>query len=158
IEIMHFQEQAAGFRLERSMIRAGRPTRVGVGRKRGATLAFRIVANDEVARHQIDLLPVIVDEGSGSEDAWCKSQQARARAAFGLFIERAGQDLLCNSLGVARRRLPAGAHVEAVELLMLFVHGHGDVIPSPSHWTDNLNFCAAIAPPGYWGRSSIRRG
>src|SRR5262249_57563878 len=76
VEIMHFQQQAAGYRLERSMIRAGRPTRVGVGRKRGAALALRIVADDEVARHPLDLLPVIVDEGSGSEDAWRKSQQA----------------------------------------------------------------------------------
>src|SRR5215467_3145147 len=129
---MHFQQQAAGFRLERSVIRAGRPTGVGVGRKRLAPLTFSVVADDEVARNQINLLPVIVDEGSGREDTWCKSQQARARAAFGLLIERAGQDLLLNSLGVARRRLPAGAHVEGVELPMLFVHGHGDDIPSLS--------------------------
>src|SRR5215475_6944021 len=129
---MHFQQQAAGFRLERSVIRAGRPTGIGVGRKRLAPPTVSIVADDEVARNQINLLPVIVDEGSGRENAGCKSQQARARAAFGLLIERAGQDLLLNSLGVARRRLPAGAHVKGVELSMLLVHGHGDDISSLS--------------------------
>src|SRR6266567_3236266 len=51
--------------------------------------------------------------GAGRE-----AQQPRAAAVLLRLVERAGEDLLLDADGIARRRLPAAAHVEPVEFEM----------------------------------------
>src|SRR4051794_11235841 len=115
---MDLEQRAAAVRLERAVRRAGRPTRVGAGRKILAALALRIVAHGEVAVQQVDLFPIFVDEGIGGVDPRLEAQQARAAARPGFLVEAAGQDLLLDAGRIAGRRLPAAAGVDLVELLV----------------------------------------
>src|SRR5262245_8696822 len=112
------------------MVCARRTAGIGVGRKRSATLATRVVADDQIARKEVYLLPIRVHEGSNGECPRRKAQKARARAALADFIERAGQDLLRNALGIAGRSRPAVGHVERMKLRMLLIYRHGDFISS----------------------------
>src|SRR5258706_2546459 len=114
VEIVDFEQRAAGVRLERAVHRAGRAAGIGAGREILAALALRIVADRQIAVHQIDLLPIFVDEGLGGVGAGLEPEQARAAAAAMLLVQAAGQDLLLDAGRVAGRRLPAGAGVDLV--------------------------------------------
>src|SRR5271165_5879266 len=85
--VVHLEQRAAALRFERSVINAGRTARIGRRDERLAALALRIVADDEVAGHQVDLLPVVVDEGRGRIDAGIEFEQARAAAHLLCLVE-----------------------------------------------------------------------
>src|SRR4051812_16872608 len=78
VVVVDLVEHAAGLGLEGPVMDAGRTARVGRRLERLAALALRIVADDEVARDEIDLLPVIVHERRGRVGAGVELQQARA--------------------------------------------------------------------------------
>ena len=109
---------------ERPVIDAGRAHRVGVARKFLPAAAVLIIADDQVARHQKDLLPIVVNERLGRIGAGREAQQPGTVAALGLLVEHAGDDLLLDTWRIAWQRLPAGAHVEGVKLPVTFVEPH----------------------------------
>lgn len=100
---MYFHEQAAVDRLEGPMGRVRRAACIGVGRETLATLPLVVIADDQVARDQIDLFPILMGERRGRIDARRETQQPRARAAPVVFVQSAGQDLLLNPGGIAGR-------------------------------------------------------
>src|SRR5437773_10889004 len=110
-KIMDFKQEAAAIRFEGAVDGAGRAAGVSAGRKAFAAAPLGIVTDGQVAVDQIDLLPVFVDKGGGGKDAGGKAQEPRPAAAALILVERAGEDLLLDPLGIAGRRRPAGAHV-----------------------------------------------
>src|SRR6266705_2847879 len=62
VVIVRLQQDAAVHRFERPMQHTGRSAGVGVGGETLSILAFLIVADVEVARDQIHLFPVFMDE------------------------------------------------------------------------------------------------
>ena len=120
---------------------ARRAAGIGAGGKTLAAPAFGIVADGQIARNQIDLLPIVVDEGCGREHPRRKPQEPGAAAIAALLVERAGQDLLFDAGGVAGWRLPARTHVEAVEFEMRLVDRHAFV---PPHYLTGSNASAAV--------------
>src|ERR1700733_14972663 len=97
------------------MYGAGRTAGIGTGPEILAAGAARIVADGEVALDQIDLFPIIVDEGLGRVDARLEAQEPCAAAGLLRLVERAGEALLLDARGIAGPSFPPGAHVEAVE-------------------------------------------
>src|SRR5260370_26001321 len=124
VVIVDLVEQAGALGFERSGIDARRAA--GIGRRvEGLTaLALLIVADDEVARDQIDLLPVIMHEGRSGVDAGIEAQQPRAASHFAALVEIARENFLLDPRGIAGRRGPAGAHVHASKFEMRLVHRH----------------------------------
>jgi hypothetical protein len=122
-------EQAAAIRLERPVINARRPAGIGRGVERFAALSLRVVADDEVAGDQIDLLPMVMHERRGGVDAGLEAQQSGAAAHLTVLVEVAREDFLLDARGIAGRRGPASLHVHAGKLKMRLVHRHG---PSPA--------------------------
>src|SRR5206468_8515708 len=102
-----------------------RPAGVGAWRKVFAASAFGVVADGEVARDQINLFPIFMDEGCGREYSRRKPQQAGATAAMAFLVEVARQDLLLDASRIAGRGRPASAHIDAVEFEMGLIDGHG---------------------------------
>src|SRR5580658_3949273 len=100
-----------------------------------------VVADDQVARHQENFLPIIVDEGLGRVDAGREAQKSGAVAASGFFVERAGYDLLLDARRITGRRMPALIHVEAVEFLMSLVKTHR-FLPNHDQATSAPDSCA----------------
>src|SRR5262249_57487945 len=80
VVVVELVEQAAAIRLERPVINARRATGIGRGVERFAALSLRVVADDEVARDQIDLLPMVVHERRGGVNAWIEAQHPGAPA------------------------------------------------------------------------------
>src|SRR5687768_18621458 len=97
VEIVNFEQQAAVDGFERSVRRMRRSTGIGVGREAFAALTDLVVANGQIARDEIDLLPIVVGERRRCIDAGLETQQAGAGAPMVLFIESPGQDFLLNS-------------------------------------------------------------
>src|SRR6266853_321942 len=62
VVIVRLQQDAAVHRFERPMQHTGRSAGVGVGGETLSVLAFLVAADDKVARNQVDLFPVFVDE------------------------------------------------------------------------------------------------
>src|SRR5439155_11293641 len=116
--IVNLEQQTAAVRLEGAVHRAGRPAGIGARRKTLAALPRRVVADCQIALDEIHLFPIIMHEGLGRVDAGLEAQQPRAAAVLLRLVERAGEDLLLDAGGIARRRLPAAAHVEPVEFEM----------------------------------------
>src|SRR5262249_52266292 len=133
VVVVDLEQKAAGLRLERPVLHAGRPARIGRRRKALAALALRVVADEEVARQEIAPLPVVVDERRGRVGAGRKAQQARATAGAARLVDIACQDLLLNAGRIAGRRRPALVHVDFVKLEMRLVHRHGG-LPPPFAW------------------------
>src|SRR4051812_27600857 len=121
---MYFHEQAAVDRLERPMRRMRRAACIGIGREALASLSLVVVADDQVARDQIDLLPIFMRERRGRVDARRETEQSRTRPATVFFIQSAGEYLLLNPGWVANRSFPAAVHVQCVELVVLFIDRH----------------------------------
>ena len=103
---------------------AGRAHCVGITFEFLPAISPLVVADDQVARHQENLLPIFVDEGLGRVDAGRETQKSGAVAASGFFVERAGYDFLLDARRITGRRVPALIHVEAVEFLMSLVKTH----------------------------------
>src|SRR5437588_444892 len=126
--IVNLEQQTATIRLERTVHRAGRAARIGARRKALAALPIRVVADRQITLDEIHLLPIIMHEGLGCVDAGLEAQQPCAAAVLLRLVERTGEDLLLDAGGIARRRLPAAAHVEPVEFEMRLVDGHRCVL------------------------------
>jgi hypothetical protein len=80
---------------------------------------LRVVADDQVAVDDVDLLPVVVHERLGGERARLDLQQPRAAAALRLLVEVRSEDLLVEAGRIAGRPLPAVLHVDLHEFEML---------------------------------------
>ncbi len=100
---------------------AGRPHRVGIASEFLAAFALLVVADDQIARHQENFFPIIVDERLGRVDAGREAQKSGAVAAPRFFVELAGDDLLLNARRITGRRMPAFVHIEGVEFLVSLV-------------------------------------
>src|SRR6202044_350122 len=124
VVIMDLVQHTAAIRLERPVMDAGWPARIGRRIERLAALAFVVVADDQVAGDQINFFPVIVHEGCRGVDAGREAQQPRAAARLFGFVEIARQDFLLDAGRVAGRRHPALVHVDLVEFEMRLVHRH----------------------------------
>src|SRR5262245_46155544 len=124
VVIVNFVEEAAAIGLEWTMVDAGRAAGIGRSVEWFAALALGIVADDEVARHQVDLLPVVVHEWRGGVDAGIEAQQPRAASHLAGLVEVARQNLLLDARRVAGGRRPAGIHVDASEFEVRLVHRH----------------------------------
>src|SRR5437763_7082513 len=129
---MNLEEETTAVRFKRAVHGAGWATGIGARREILAAPALGVVADRQVALDQIHLFPILVHEGFGRVDSGLKAQQPRAAAALLRFVERAGEDLLLDAGRIAGRRLPAAAHVEAVEFEMRFVDGPRRVLLPPS--------------------------
>src|SRR3989442_963320 len=103
---------------KRSLIETGRPAS-GDGttpsfRSRaeaGAALAVPVVADDQVARDEIHLFPVIVHEGLARMHAGIEAQVTRAGAAPVFLVEESGEHLLPDPVRIAGEFLPAAVEV-----------------------------------------------
>src|ERR1051326_4553005 len=118
-------EDAAGAGSERAVVPARRAA--GVGRREALlpALALPVVADDEVALHDVHLLPVVVHERLGRERAGLDLQEARAAAPLRRFIQIAGENLLEEPRRVARRHLPPRLQVDLHEFqVLLGFHGY----------------------------------
>src|SRR5437763_15108719 len=122
--IMDLEQQTAMVRFERAMRRAGWPARIGALGKTFAAISRGVAADGQVAVDQIDLLPIIVNKRRRREHARREAQQPRAAAGPAALIEPAGEDLLLDAGRIARRRAPAGAHIDGMEFEMRLVDGH----------------------------------
>src|SRR5207244_9410468 len=105
--VMHLEQKAARFRPERSVRRSRRTASVRMGTEAGAASAVPVVADDQIARDEIHLFPVIVHEGLGRVHAGVEAQVARAKAALLLFVEESGEHLLPDPVRMARQFFPA---------------------------------------------------
>src|SRR5262249_28107275 len=111
---------------ERAMQDAGWTTRIGVRHKLRATRAFVVGTDIEIARNEIDLLPVVMHKRLRRERTGLKPQQPRPVSPLGCLIERACQDLLLDALRIALRRVPvACGHIDLMEFPVLLVDCHG---------------------------------
>src|SRR6185312_12685272 len=111
---------------------------IGAGGVVLAAVALGVVPDRQVARDEIHLLPVIVDEGRGRVDARLEAEEAGAAAVLRPLVERAGEDLLLDPPRISFRRLPAARHVEAVEFEMRLHRVHRLLLcagPKPSDTT-----------------------
>src|SRR5262245_29235360 len=124
IVIVDFVEEATAVRLERAVIDARRAAGIGRRLEALAALALGVVADNQIARDEVDLFPVVVHERRGCVHPRIEAQKPRAAAHLAGLVEIAGQRLLLNAGGVARRREPAVVHVDALELEMWLVERH----------------------------------
>src|SRR6266571_1980799 len=124
------RSQASGVGPERPVRRPRRAAGVGVGAELLPSLSAPVAADDEVARDEIDLLPVLVHEGHRGVDAGLEAQVSCAKASPLFFVERAGKDLLLNAGRIARRHFPAVSQVDCVKLLVFLVYRH----PASASW------------------------
>src|SRR5262245_46803985 len=124
VVIVNLIEEAAALRLERAVVDARRPAGIGGRVERFAAFALLIVADDEIAGDQIDLLPMVVHERRGGEDTGLDAQETGAAAHFARLVEVACQNFLLDPRGIAGRRGPATVHVHAGKLEMRLVHRH----------------------------------
>src|SRR5271166_1114323 len=122
VVIVDLVEQAAAIGFERPVMDARRAA--GIGRRvEGLTaLALLVIADDEVARNQVHLLPVIVHEGRSGVHAGFEAQEPRAASHLAVLVEVAREDLLRDAGGIAGRRGPAALHVHAGKFEMRLVH------------------------------------
>src|SRR3989442_80400 len=129
--IVDLVEDAAALGGERPVVHARRAA--GVGRREAllATAALRIVADDEVAVHHVDLFPVIVHEGLGGKRAGLDLQEARAAALLPRLVEIRCQDLLVEARRIAGWPLPAGVQIHLHKFEMLLrLHQAPSSLPS----------------------------
>src|ERR1051325_1382459 len=117
--VMQLVQDAAALGGERTVLHARRTAGVGRGEGLLAAAALRVVADDEVAVHDVHLLPVVVHERLGRICARLDFQEARAAALLVGLVEIRGEDLLVEARRVARRALPAGIEIDFDELEML---------------------------------------
>src|SRR5919201_1086555 len=124
VVVVNLVEHAAALGLERAVVDARRPAGIGRRVEGFAAFALRIVADDEIAGNQIDLLPMVVHERRGREDAGLDAQETGAASHFARFVEIACQNFLLDPRGRAGRGGPATVHVHAGEFEMRLVHWH----------------------------------
>src|SRR5438045_2442163 len=99
-EVVDLEQEAAAVRFERAVHRAGRAAGIGAGREILAAIAVQVVADRQIALDQVNLFPIFVHERRGGVDAGREAQQPGAAAALGGLVERAGEDLLLDAVGI----------------------------------------------------------
>src|SRR5262245_8971655 len=104
---------------------AGRSHRICIILKLLTAVAQPIVAHNQVAREQKDLLPIVMNEWISCIGAGCKAQQPRPVAALVLLVELASDDLFLDPSGVAGQGMPTVLHIEDMKFFMTFVITHG---------------------------------
>src|SRR5262252_3784317 len=124
VVVVDLVQHAALVRLERAVMGAGRPAGIRRRHEAFAALALRVVADDQVALEEIDLLPVVMHEWRRGVDAGLEAQQPRAAAHLLRLVEIASKDLLLDARRVAGRRVPAILHIDAREFDVRLVHRH----------------------------------
>src|SRR5262245_27818958 len=124
IVVMNLEQHAAAGRFERTVMDARWSARIGRRLETLTALALRIIADDQVAGEQINLLPMVVHERRRGVDAGREAQQPRAAAHLARLVEIAGENLLLDAGRIARRRDPALRHVDRKKFQMRLVHRH----------------------------------
>src|SRR5687768_10856113 len=139
--VVNLVQDAAAPRGERAVVHPGRPA--GVGRREAllAALAVLVVADHQVALHDVNLFPMVVHEGLGGERPRLDLQQPGAAALLALFVEVRGEDLLIEARRVSRRHFPAARQVDLHELEMLL----GFHVASAS-WMSSSSIATARSP------------
>src|SRR5690349_14561808 len=105
VVIVHLEQKTAGFRPERSVERARRAAGVSMGAEAYTALAVSVAPHDEITRDDVHLFPVFVHEGLGRMHARVEPQMTRAEAAFVLFVQESRENLLPDSVRIAREVL-----------------------------------------------------
>src|ERR671923_803785 len=82
VVVVDLVEHAAALGLERAVVDPRRPAGIGRRVEGFAAFALRIVADDEIAGNQIDLLPMVVHERRGREDAGLDPQETGTASHF----------------------------------------------------------------------------
>ena len=103
---------------------AGRPTGIGRRRKRVTAGPGGVVADDQLTGQQVHLLPMVMHERGGGVDARIEAQQPGAASHLAGLVEIAGEDLLLDAGGIARRGRPSLRQIDPVKLKMRLVHRH----------------------------------
>src|SRR6516162_3147884 len=103
IVIMDLVEHATALGFERPVIDTGRAAGVGRRFERLATLAFLVVADDEVAGDHIDLFPMIVHEGRGRVCTGIEAKEPGAASHLVRLVEVACENLLLDARWVPCR-------------------------------------------------------
>jgi hypothetical protein len=94
------------------MMDSRRPAGVSVRLKAFAMLPVLIVTNDEVARDQVNFLPIIMYKWFGGKNSWLKPQETRTASTPRLFIEFPRKNLLLDTAGITEWSSPPIGHVE----------------------------------------------
>src|SRR3569623_1926060 len=87
VVVVDLVQHAAFVGPERAVIGTRRPARIGRRLERLTAFALVVVADDEIALEQVNLLPVIVHERRGGVDAGLETQQPRSAAHLVLLVE-----------------------------------------------------------------------
>jgi hypothetical protein len=92
--VVNLVKDAAAAGSERAVVHARRPA--GIGRRDALLAAFAllVVADHEVALHDVDLFPVVVYERLGRERTGVDLEEPRAAALLVLLVEIGREDLL----------------------------------------------------------------
>jgi hypothetical protein len=121
---MRLEQKTSVFRFERAVESAGRPAGVRVRRKRNAAVTLFDYAYSQVTGDEIYLFPVIMHVRFPGVHARFETQMSRALAALILFVAKASEDLLLNSVGVSRRCFPPLGQIDCVKLLVFLLYRH----------------------------------
>src|ERR1700749_4248868 len=113
--IVDLIEQTAASRFERPVDRTGRSARISAGREILAAFPGGVVNDREVALYQKDLLPIVVHKPPRRDPARPKAEQPGTAPAAPLLVETARQDLLLDTVRIARWRRPARIHVDTMK-------------------------------------------
>jgi hypothetical protein len=122
---VEFEHDAALFGLERTVVNAGRPTRIGAREKLLPALPLCVIAHDEITLEEKDLLPVIVNERRLGKRPRRQTQEAGAAAGLGDLVEIRRQDQLFEAVRVPRGALPAFGLIDREEFGVWLRRRHG---------------------------------
>src|SRR6266478_6034415 len=124
VVIVHLEQKATRFRLERPVERSRRAARIRIGTEARPAFAVPVVADDQIARDEIHLFPVVVHERLGRMHAGGEAQMSRAETTLVLLVEESRKNLLPDPVGITRQFFPAAVEVDFVELLVFFLDCH----------------------------------
>src|ERR1035437_6225094 len=125
VVVMLLQQQASGLGLERTMGDTRGSHAIGAGIERLTAVPVLVISDDQIARDNEHLFPIIVDERLRTVGPRQKTQKTGVTAAPLGGIEFAGQDLLLNAGRIAGRRFPSFGHIDLIEFTVFLIHGHG---------------------------------
>src|SRR5207237_8001499 len=117
--VVHLVQDAAALGGERTVLYPRRPAGVRRGERLLAAASLGVVADDEVAMHDVHLFPVVVHERLGRISAGLDLEEPGAAAALILLVEVGAEDLLVEARRIARRAFPAAVEIDFDEFQML---------------------------------------
>src|ERR1700730_6011340 len=103
VVVMHLEQHASGLGLERAVLDPRWPARIGGRMKWLAALALGVIADNEVARHQIHLFPMVMDERGSGVDTGIEPQEPRPAPHLLRLVEIARKDFLLDADWIAGR-------------------------------------------------------